>query len=125
MSYRKIRDPNEVWGDWFATSAFAIDKRLRQIFRWLPHDPRCKFCSAPFEGLGGSVVKVIFGKQRSGLNPNFCNMCEEASRQFPGGNEVPMSMLFADVRGSTAISQTMSAGAFSQLINRFYTVATS
>jgi adenylate cyclase len=35
-----------------------------------------------------------------------------------------MSMLFADVRGSTAISEKMSATEFSQLINRFYTRST-
>jgi adenylate cyclase len=35
-----------------------------------------------------------------------------------------MSMLFADVRGSTALSEKMSATEFSQLINRFYTRST-
>jgi adenylate cyclase len=36
-----------------------------------------------------------------------------------------MSMLFADVRGSTALSEKMSATEFSQLINRFYTRSTN
>jgi class 3 adenylate cyclase len=35
-----------------------------------------------------------------------------------------MSMLFADVRGSTALSGAMSATEFSQLINRFYSKST-
>ena len=35
-----------------------------------------------------------------------------------------MSMLFIDVRGSTALSETMSPTEFSQLINRFYAAAT-
>lgn len=35
-----------------------------------------------------------------------------------------MSMLFADVRGSTALSEKMSPTQFSKLINRFYTSAT-
>jgi adenylate cyclase len=124
MSYRKITDPDTVWWQWFSTSAFDIDKRLRRIFRLLPHDPRCKFCNAPFEGVGGTLVRVMFGKQRSVLNPRFCNMCEEASRQFPGGNEVEMAMLFADIRGSTALSERMSPTEFSHVINRFYTGAT-
>ena len=124
MSYRKIQYPDKVWWEWFSTNAFGVDKRLRQIFRMLPRDPRCKFCNAPFEGAGATVVRVFFGKQRSMLNPRFCNMCEEASRQFPGGNEVEMSMLFADVRGSTALSEKMSPTEFSQLINRFYIGAT-
>lgn len=124
MSPRKIENPDRVWADWFSTDAFAYDKRLRQVFRLLPRDPRCKFCSAPFEGVGSSVMRVLFSKERSALNPRFCNLCDVASRQFPGGAEVPMSMLFADVRGSTALSETMSPLEFSQLINRFYTTAT-
>jgi len=70
------------------------------------------------------MVRVLFGKQRSDLNPRYCNMCEEASRKFPGGNEVAMAMLFADIRGSTALSETMSPTEFGRLINRFYTTAT-
>ena len=35
-----------------------------------------------------------------------------------------MSMLFVDIRGSTALSENMSPTEFSQLINRFYTGST-
>jgi adenylate cyclase len=125
MSYKdRIRNPDDVWKDWFSTDAFSVDKRLRRLFHRLPHDPRCKFCNAPFEGAGGLIVRALYGKQRSALNPRYCNMCEEASRLFPGGNEVNMAMLFADVRGSTALSETMTPTQFSQMINRFYTGAT-
>jgi len=124
MNNNKSTDVGKVWWFWFTTNAFAVDKRLRRIFRMLPHDPRCKFCNAPFQGVGGIVARALFSKQRSALNPRFCNLCEAASREFPGGAEVEMSMLFADVRGSTALSETMSATEFSQLINRFYTRST-
>lgn len=120
MSEHKSVDVGQVWWFWFTTSAFDVDKRLRRIFRMLPRDPRCKFCNAPFQGIGGTIVRVLFGKQRSDLNPRFCNMCEEASLRFPGGAEVEMSMLFADIRGSTALSEKMSPTDFSRLINRFY-----
>ncbi len=120
----KLVDPDTVWWEWFTTSAFGVDKRLRHIFHMLPRDPRCKFCNAPFQGVGGFLVRVLFGKQRSALNPRFCNLCDQASRQFPGGAEVEMSMLFADIRGSTALSTSMSATEFSQLINRFYARST-
>ncbi len=120
----KSVDPDTVWWEWFTTSAFAVDKRLRRIFRMLPRDPRCKFCNAPFRGVGGIIVRALFGKQRSALNPRFCNMCEVASRTFPGGAEVEMTMLFADIRGSTALSEKMSPKEFSQLINRFYAAST-
>lgn len=70
------------------------------------------------------LARMLFGKQRSALNPRYCNLCEIASSEFPGGAEVPMSMLFIDVRGSTALSEKMSPTEFSQLINRFYKEAT-
>ena len=120
----KSVDVGNVWWFWFTTNAFAVDKKLRRIMLTLPRDPRCKFCNAPFQGVGGTVVRMLFGKQRSSLNPRFCNLCDQASRQFPGGAEVPMSMLFADVRGSTALSVTMRPAEFQQVINRFYTGAT-
>jgi len=124
MSDHTSVDVGNVWWFWFTTSAFDTDKRLRRLFRMLPRDPRCKFCNAPFQGAGATIVRALFSKQRSILNPRFCNMCEVASRQFPGGAEVAMSMLFIDVRGSTALSETMSPTEFSRLINRFYTAST-
>lgn len=124
MRDNKTVDVGNVWWFWFTTSAFAVDKRLRRIMRKLPRDPRCKFCNVPFQGIGGTIARVLFGKQRSSLNPRFCNMCEIASREFPGGAEVPMSILFVDIRGSTALSETMSASEFRELIHRFYTATT-
>ena len=124
MSENKSVDVGNVWWFWFSTNAFAVDKRLRRIMRILPHDPRCKFCNAPFQGLGGMLVRTLFGKQRSSLNPRYCNLCEIASQEFPGGAEVDMSMLFIDIRGSTALSERLSPTEFSQVISRFYAAAT-
>ena len=121
---KKSVDVGSVWWFWFSTNAFAVDKRLRHVLRALPHDPRCKFCNAPFQGIGAMVVRVLFGKQRSALNPRYCNLCEIASQEFPGGAEVEMSMLFIDIRGSTALSEKISPTEFSQVINRFYSAAT-
>jgi len=115
---------DDMWRDWFMSNAFSVEKHLQRIFRVLPHDPRCKFCHAPFQGIGGSIVRAVLGRQQSTLNPRFCNTCEDFAHKFPGGAEVEMSMLFADVRGSTALSEQMSATEFSQLINRFYTGST-
>jgi adenylate cyclase len=123
MSGKKPEDIGQIWAFWFSTSAFEVDKRLRRLFRMLPHDPRCKFCNAPFQGAGGALMRAVFRKTRSDLNPRFCNICDEAMRQFPGGAEVEMSMLFADVRGSTALSEQMSPTEFSRLINRFFTLS--
>lgn len=124
MNDKKSVDVGNVWWFWFSTNAFTVDKRLRRIMRLLPHDPRCKFCNTPFQGIGGMLARVLFSKQRSTMNPRFCNMCEIAAREFPGGAEVEMSILFADIRGSTPLSEKMSPTEFSKLINRFYTATT-
>ena len=124
MNENKPIDVGNVWWFWFTTNAFAVDKRLRHFQRALPRDPRCKFCNAPFQGIGGALMRVLFRKQRSALNPRYCNLCEIAARDFPGGAEVPMSMLFIDIRGSTALSEKMTPTEFSQLISRFYAAAT-
>src|SRR5688500_1279220 len=124
MHEYKPVDIGNVWWFWFTTNALAVDKSLRRVMRVLPHDPRCKFCNTPFQGVGAMIARVLFGKQRSSLNPRYCNLCEIASREFPGGAEVPMSMLFIDIRGSTALSERMTPTEFSQLISRFYAAAT-
>src|SRR5512138_509698 len=124
MSDKKTVDVGSVWWFWFSTNAFAVDKSLRRIFRVLPREPRCKFCNAPFQGIGGMLMRAVFNKQPSALNPRYCNLCDTASREFPGGAEVEMSILFIDIRGSTALSEKMSPTEFSRLINRFYAAAT-
>jgi adenylate cyclase len=123
-SRKKPVDVGNVWWFWFSTNAFAVDKRLRRVMRTLPRDPRCKFCNTPFQGFGGMLARMLFGKQRSTMNPRYCNLCEIASREFPGGAEVEMSMLFIDIRGSTALSEQMSPTEFRRLIDRFYTAVT-
>jgi len=42
----------------------------------------------------------------------------------PGGAIVELSYLFVDIRGSTALAETMSPQAFASLVNRFYADAT-
>jgi adenylate cyclase len=125
MSDQLPIDADSMWREYFAGSAENVDfKRMRHLFGMLPTNPRCKICHAPFQGVGGGIVKMVFHKERSRLNPRFCNACEEAARRFPGGAEVEMSVLFADIRGSTALSEKMSAKEYSQLIQRFYAAAT-
>jgi adenylate cyclase len=118
-------DIDRMWRDWFMTDAFKVEKQQFRFLRNLPNDPRCKFCNAPFRGIGAVIARALYGKKRSTLNPRFCNVCEAYANQNPGGAEVEMSMLFADVRGSTALSEQMSPIEFSRLINRFYVESTT
>jgi len=115
---------NQMWHDWFSVDATGAEKLFSMTYRLLPHDPRCKICSSPFEGMGGLVMRTMFNRERSDLNPQFCNICEDYVKKHQGGAEVEMSMLFADVRGSTALSESMSAMEFQKLINRFYVETT-
>jgi adenylate cyclase len=94
----------------------------RQVFSHLPANPRCQLCAAPFTGVGGSLMRVI-GKRPSDGNPNMCNSCQKELIKHHGGAEVEGSMLFADIRGSTAMAERMSAGEFHALLDRFYTTA--
>lgn len=119
MTFTK-EEINRLWYEWFAVDAFKTEHVIKSAFRILPHDPRCKLCSSPFEGVGGAVMHSVFKRTRSKLNPQFCNVCEHYAQTHQGGAEVEMSMLFVDVRGSTALSERMSAMEFQKLINRFY-----
>ena len=94
-----------------------------RAYRLLPHDPRCKICYSPFRGIGGAIMRSL-GRKQSSLNPQFCNACEDFAKSHPGGAEVEMSMLFADVRGSTVLSEQLPPIEFQKLINRFYIGAT-
>lgn len=95
--------------------------RARHLFRYLPSAPRCKVCNNPFGGIGGRVLRIA-GFTSSRKNPNLCNRCCDA---LPvGGAEVDIAVLFADVRGSTALGEHTPAAEFAALLNRFYLTAT-
>ena len=53
----------QMWHDWFMTDAFAVERRLHRFFHILPHDPRCKLCHAPFQGIGGMAVGELYGRR--------------------------------------------------------------
>jgi len=118
--------PNEPTAEkeWyrFLTEGERIPRVGRHIFAYLPSSPRCKVCNSPFKSWGGFLMRWAAGREQSKFNPRYCVACERF--EHPGGAEVPLSMLFADVRGSTALAEQMSALDFSRLINRFYTLAT-
>ncbi len=108
--------------EWYLmlTQGENVPHHLRRLMRLLPSSPRCKLCNSPFRGWGGFLMQLA-GRNQSRFNPRYCQPC--AVFEHPGGAEVVLTMLFADVRGSTALAGEMSALDFSRLINRFYTVA--
>jgi adenylate cyclase len=114
----------QLWHTYLTTGQNENERRQRSLFRLLPGSPRCKNCYAPFKGVGSTVVRLVYRKQPSNLNPQLCNFCEQFAREYQGGTEVELSLLFADVRGSTQLAESMSPLAYSRLINRFYNAAT-
>lgn len=96
--------------------------QLRRLFRRLPSAPRCKLCHAPFGGVGGFVLRPMFGPWEK--NPQLCKNCiGELAKMGVGGAEVPISLLFADIRGSTALGERLRPAEFSAVLHDFYTIA--
>ena len=124
MDSSKSDQIENLWRGYLTTGGFPKERRQRMFFRLLPGTPRCKNCYAPFRGSGSLLVKLMYGKRPSNLNPQLCNICENFAREYQGGAEIELSLLFADVRGSTALAERMTPTEFSNLINRFYTTAT-
>jgi adenylate cyclase len=93
--------------------------RLRRRWSRIPSTPRCKLCAAPFRGPGRLLTRLMMHGP-SGSNPLLCNVCFGRIRRFPGGAEIEISVLFADIRGSTGIAERTSAGEFRQLVQHFY-----
>jgi adenylate cyclase len=106
--------------DWRATWALndSLSARVvHRIWRTLPSSPRCGMCSAPFGGPGRFVVRPL-GYRPSRKNPTLCATCVEASP--PGGMKMYTGVMFADLRGFTARSETADPEEMSHLLRRFY-----
>jgi adenylate cyclase len=135
MNNEVRRDPEveEVWRSYLTTGKPPESVKLpwyespgmRAIARRLPTDPRCQVCYYPFGGLGGKIVRSFFRLEPSKMNPHMCNVCERFAEENPGGAELEVALLFADIRGSTPLAATMNAYEFGQLINRFYQLTTN
>ena len=124
--------PEEEWHDFLSgTHRHLKDK---SPLRFLPSNPRCKLCGAPFGAPGARILRR-YGFAPWEKNPKICGRCfkglEIHSRACPrllegreiGGAEVSLSMLFADVRGSSKLAREMPTMDFTRLMNRFYRVS--
>lgn len=109
------------WYD-YLTVGSPNERRIRRIFRLLPHGPRCRLCAAPFAGAAAPVMRMI-GKRPADHNPNWCSSCFDFITEHHGGAEVELSLLFADIRGSTGIAEGSSPSAYRAILDRFYDVA--
>ncbi|HEX5469173.1 MAG TPA: adenylate/guanylate cyclase domain-containing protein [Gaiellaceae bacterium] len=110
--------------DWTALLNGAIPglRAFQWILRKLPSEPRCKLCYAPF-GKPGSLLIRAFGGKPSPMNRRLCTWCIKSAHKHPGGAEVEISVMFADVRGSTALAEQLPPGEFGQKLARFWGAA--
>lgn len=96
--------------------------RYRRIFGMLPGAPRCKLCYAPYHGAPGAILRPWFGPWER--NPQLCKACfRQLSEVGAGGAEIELSMLFADIRGSTSLGEHLRPADFSTLLQSFYRLA--
>jgi adenylate cyclase len=56
-------------------------------------------------------------------NPKYCRACFKALYRDRAGAEIECSLLFADVRGSTSLAESMRPAEFRELLERFYEMA--
>lgn len=107
----------------FLTGYSRTSAVMRRVFHRVPSGPNCKICAAPFAGPGGAVLRHV-GFGRFAGNPTICNFCiKDLQRMGVQGAEIPVSLLFADIRGSTAIGERLSPTDFRAFLNRFYRIA--
>jgi adenylate cyclase len=118
-----VREDEAFWYQ-FLTRGDSNERKVRGIFRRIPRGPRCQLCAVPFEGVGVPLMRVL-GKRRAEQNPKVCSSCFDFMRRHHGGATIEVTVLFADIRGSTAIAEAMPPSAFRGLLDRFYAVASA
>jgi adenylate cyclase len=124
--------PEQEWHDFLTGTHPHLHEP--SPFRWIPSSPRCRLCAAPFRA-PGSLILRRYGFVPWEKNPKICRRCfqglELSAKRCPtldgtdevSGAEVEVSMLFADVRGSSKLARQMPTLDFTHLMNRFYRVS--
>jgi adenylate cyclase len=115
-------ETEEFWRD-YLTKGSPAERRARWLFSHIPQEPRCKMCAAPFAGVGAPLMRAL-GRRQSVQSPQMCRPCYDFLAEHHGGAEIKVSLLFADVRGSTTLAESMPSAQFRDLMSRFYSVAT-
>lgn len=99
-------------------------RQVRRVFSLMPGHVRCKFCNAPFDGRWAPFIRLI-GRGPARLTSQFCKQCQVIATKHLGGAEIELTLLFADVRGSTKLGEQMNPAKFSQLISRFFSASSN
>jgi adenylate cyclase len=117
----------ERWSPWdlrhFMMGDHPDQEKYRRRFRRIPSDPRCRMCAAPFGGVGGKALATVgFGRSS---NPALCMRCVvRLGKVGLSGVEIPCTLVFSDVRGSTGLGERLRPSEFHEFLDRFYRIAT-
>jgi len=114
-------NPSEEWRA-LLTGEHKGVLALRRTFAHMPSAPHCKMCHAPFGGIGGLILGPWFGPWER--NAQLCKNCMRSlTKQGVCGAEVELSLLFADIRGSTSLGERLRPAEFSAILSAFYRLA--
>jgi adenylate cyclase len=89
----------------------------------------CKGCwenlkvPVPLRGFASVPFRAV-GIRPSRMNPNTCTVCETMFERVMKARqiEIDATILFADLRGYTSLSQSQSSGAIASMLDAFYDV---
>ena len=129
---QRYAKPEDEWADFLNGTHPHLHEA--SPLRLIPSNPRCRLCQAPFGSPGGRILRR-YGYTPWEKNPKICGrcfkgiegqakMCPSAPGEDVRGAEVEISMLFADVRGSSKLAREMPTLEFTRLMQRFYRVST-
>jgi len=89
--------------------------------------PTCRGFSLSSISTSGSAIREKFGQisfgdfgfRRWDLNQQLCRRCFHRVDSHSGGAEIPVSLLYVDVRGSTELAESLSPSEFTEALNGF------
>ena len=96
-------------------------------------DPRARICKGCWQQMHLPIPLAtplalplrLVGIRRSRMNPNLCTICETMFKKVMKRRsvEVETTVMFADLRGYTALSSSLDSAALSGLLTFFYDVS--
>jgi adenylate cyclase len=101
-----VTDNEEFWRA-IVTGDAGVMRRERRRHRRIPGAPRCKTCLVPFGGPAAPMVRLLLKRRPSAKNAELLRRVRDLRSDASQGAEVEVSVLFADVRGSTALAEQM------------------
>lgn len=112
------RHATNLWYQVFAVGHPTILGKHRW-FGSLPFAPRCRLCRVPFRGVGWLMRGA--GWRPCPRNEDYCSTCDTVLRGYladeaaPRGADVPLAILYTDLRRSTATSERVGPREYAEL----------